>query len=140
MPEITHEIKIGGTPEQVYEALTTADGVRSWQTPLAEGTGVVGTEWVFTFTGRAEFAWEIVVSEPPSRVQWRCTEGPGDSVGTIAVFDISDNGDGRTFVAFTHSGWTDTDGNFRKCNTIWGVLLHHLQQFVQTGSPATAFK
>lgn len=139
MAEITHEIKIAGTPEQVFDALTTLDGVRSWQTPHAEGTGAVGSEWVFKFTGRAEFAWEVMTSESPRLVEWRCTEGPGDSVGTTARFEISPLDDGRTLLELTHGGWPGTHGNFRKCNTIWGVLLHHVQQFVVTGTPATAY-
>jgi hypothetical protein len=59
-------------------------------------------------------------------------------VGTTATFLITPHGD-RTFLELKHSGWPGTHGNFRKCNTIWGVLLHHIQQYVQTGTPAPAF-
>lgn len=52
MADINHEIKIA-TTETVTAALTTLDGVRSWHTPLAEGTNAVGSTW--PFTGRAEF-------------------------------------------------------------------------------------
>ena len=138
MPEIDHEIKIKATPEQVFAALSTHEGVTSWQTPHAEGTGAVGSEWRFKFEDRAEFDWEVVESEPPSRVVWRCTKGPGDSVGTTATFLVNPSGD-RTLLELKHSGWPGTHGNFRKCNTIWAVLLHHIQKYVQTGSPATAF-
>lgn len=138
MHEIDHEIKIRATPEQVYAALSTHEGVTSWQTPHAEGTGEVGTQWRFTFPDRAEFDWEVVESEPSSRIVWRCTKGPGDSQGTTATFLISPL-DERTLLELKHSGWPGTHGNFRKCNTIWAVLLHHIQQYVQTGSPATAF-
>lgn len=140
MHEIIHEIKIAATPEQVFAALTTLEGIQSWQTPLAEGTGAVGSEWVFTFTGRAEFAWEIVASDSPRNIEWRCTEGPGDSVGTTATFEIWALDEGRSLLRLTHAGWPGTHGNFHKCNTTWGVLLHHIQQFVETGTPATAFK
>jgi hypothetical protein len=71
-------------------------------------------------------------------VVWLCTKGPGDSVGTTATFLISTSDD-RTLLELKHSGWPGTHGNFRKCNTIWAVLLHHIQQYVQTGTPATAF-
>jgi uncharacterized protein YndB with AHSA1/START domain len=136
--EISHEIKVNGSPEQVFAALTTTEGIQSWQTPHAIGTGEVGTKWEFKFSGRPEFAWEVVKSEP-TRIEWRCTDGPGDSAGTTATFDISPIDDGRTHLVLTHSGWPGTHGNYRKCNTIWGVLLHHLAQAVQTGKPAPAF-
>lgn len=138
MPEITHEIKVEGTPAQVFDALTTIDGITAWQTPHATGTGDVGSRWEFAFAGRPSFVWEVRASDP-TRVEWLCIEGPGDSVGTTAVFEISETGDDRTLVVLTHSGWAGTDGNFRKCNTIWGVLLHHLSQAVRTGTPAPAF-
>ncbi len=137
MPEIDHEIKIDATPEQVFAALSTHEGVSSWQTPHAEGTGAVGSQWRFKFTGRAEFDWEVIESEP-TKIVWRCTKGPGDSIGTTATFLISEAG-GRTLLELKHSGWPGTHGNFRKCNTIWAVLLHHIQKYVQTGSPAPAF-
>lgn len=139
MTEISHEIRVSGTPEQVYDAVATVDGVRGWQTANAEGTGVVGSEWVFEFTGRPHFVWEVTESDAPRTVAWRCVEGPGDSPGTTATFGIEPLADGRTLLTLTHAGWTGTDGNFRKCNTLWGVLLHHLQQYVHTGTPAAVF-
>lgn len=139
MADINHEIKIAAPPERVYAALTTLDGVRSWHTPLAEGTGAVGSTWAFTFTGRAEFDWEIAALEPNTLVAWKCTQGPGDSVGTTATFVLTPTEDGRTLVELTHAGWPGTHGNFVKCNTIWGALLHHLQQYVETGAPSTTF-
>ncbi len=138
MHEINHEIKISATPDEVFTALSTVDGIKSWQTPHTTGTGEVGSQWEFKFSGRPEFAWEVRASDP-KHIEWRCTAGPGDSVGTTATFDISARDDGRTLLVLTHSGWPGTHGNFRKCNTIWGVLLHHLAQAVQTGKPAPAF-
>lgn len=138
MHDIDHEIKIRTTPQQVFDALSTHEGVSSSQTPHVEGTGAVGSQWRFAFTRRAEFDWEVVESEPPSRIVWRCTKGPGDSVGTTATFLISPSND-RTLLELRHSGWPGTHRNFRKCNTIWAVLLHQIQQYVQTGSPAPAF-
>lgn len=138
MPEIDHEIKIKATPEQVFAALSTHEGVTSWQTPHAEGTGEVGSQWRFKFTDRAEFDWEVIESEPSSRIVWRCTKGPGDSQGTTVTFVITVDGD-RTLLELKHADWPGTHGNYRKCNTIWAVLLHHIQKYVQSGSPAPAF-
>lgn len=139
MPQIDHEIKIAATPERVFAALTTLDGVKGWHTPTATGSGDVGTEWVFSFADHPEFGWEVVTSEAPSTVVWRCTRGPGDSVGTTASFTLARTADDRTLVEHAHAGWPGTHGNFRKCNTTWGVLLHHLRDYVETGDAAPAF-
>lgn len=140
MPEIEHEIRIAASPEQVFTALTTPAGVKGWQTPNAEGSGDVGSTWVFGFADHPEFAWEIVTSERPTEVVWHCVRGPGDSVGTTATFTLSPTADGRTLLEHVHGGWPGTHGNFRKCNTTWGVLLHHLRDFVETGDTAPAFE
>jgi uncharacterized protein YndB with AHSA1/START domain len=139
MSEIDHELKIDAPPERVFAALTTLEGVRGWHAPAASGSGEVGTEWTFPYANHPEFRWEVTESETPARAAWRCTRGPGDSVGTTATFTITP-ADGRTVVELRHAGWPGTHGNFRKCNTTWGVLLHHLRDYVETGQPATAFE
>jgi uncharacterized protein YndB with AHSA1/START domain len=139
VPEIDHEIKVSATPEQVFAALTTLDGVTGWHTPTATGTGDIGSEWVFTFADHPEFGWQITESNSPDTVVWRCTRGPGDSVGTTATFSLTAIAD-RTLVELRHAGWPGMHGNFRKCNTTWGVLLHHLRDFAETGDAAPAFE
>lgn len=137
-PMIDHGLKVDATPEQVFAALSTPDGIRGWYTPGATGTGEAGSEWVFPFADHPEFAWEITESDASSRVAWRCTRGPGDSVGTTATFTVVPAG-ARTLLELQYAGWPGTHGNFRKCKTTWGVLLHHLRDYVETGSAAATF-
>ena len=139
MVAIDHELKIRATPERVFEAFTTAQGLKSWHSAHVEGDGAPGHAWRFRFTGRPTFRWEVTECSPPTLVAWRCVEGPGDSVGTSVTFRLSRVDEGRTLVELTHAGWPGTHGNFRKCNTYWGVLLHHLQQYVETGAPCPTF-
>ncbi len=139
MPDIDHELKIDATPDAVFAALSTPSGVTGWQTPTVTGTGEVGSEWVFSFADHPEFGWAVEASDPPNRIVWRCTRGPGDSVGTTATFTIVPAGT-RTLLELQHAGWPGTHGNFRKCNTTWGVLLHHLRDYVETGTAAPAFE
>jgi uncharacterized protein YndB with AHSA1/START domain len=137
--DIDQEIKIKATPERVYGALTTAAGIKSWYTPRVVGDGSVTSVWHFSFSGRPEFRWQILGSVPMRHVAWKCVQGPGDSVGTTATFDISPTSDGRTLLEFSHAGWPGTHGNYRKCNTLWGILLHHLRQYAETGKSAPHF-
>jgi hypothetical protein len=57
-----------------------------------------------------------------------------------SVVQVFGCGQGRTLIEFAHRGWPHTDGNFRKCNTQWAILLHHLRDFVETGKAAPALK
>lgn len=139
MAQIDHEIRIAAPVNQVYRALTTAAGIKGWNTPNVQGSGAVGSEWQLAYTGRPGFRWRIAAADADRRVVWECAEGPGDSVGTSIVFELASQPDGRTLLTCQHVGWPGAQGNFRKCNTTWGVLLHHLKQHVETSVAAPAF-
>lgn len=138
MARIEHEIKIGATPGSVFAALSTLAGMRGWHSIDVEGSGDVGSEWHLRSAGVPDFVWLITASQPDTLVAWECTAGPGDSVGTTVEFKLSPTVDGRTLLEQSHGGWPDTGGNFRKCNTLWGGLMHHLKQYAETQSPGPA--
>ncbi len=50
MPDIMHLITICASPERVYQALTTADGIRNWWTRDADLDGEVGGTGEFRFS------------------------------------------------------------------------------------------
>jgi uncharacterized protein YndB with AHSA1/START domain len=136
--DINHEIKINAAPQVVYRALTNASELTKWHTSRTENAN--GKDETFTTYPKDGPAFEWKVLKPDSHtVEWQCVAGPGDSVGTIARFTVSPLSDGRTLVEFSHRGWPDTSGNFRKCNTLWAVLLFHLQKYLSTKQPGPAF-
>jgi len=137
MAEIHHEIKARAAPDRIRKALSNPAEVEAWhggRVTSAEGV------WRFEFDGAPTFRWKVEPLESGADIIWRCLEGPGDSVGTEAVFKFRPAGDGRTLVEFVHRGWPHAGGNFRKCNTQWAVLLHHLRQFAETGKAAPALR
>ena len=139
MADIVHEIKIKAAPERVFQALTTLQGLKGWHSTQADGAGGAGGVLTFRHADGPTFRWEVTDCVPASHVAWKCAAGPGDSVGTTVSFRLSPTDDGRTRVEQDHRGWPGTHGNFRKCNTYWGVLLHHLKRYVETGAAAPAF-
>ncbi|MBV9358595.1 MAG: SRPBCC domain-containing protein [Chloroflexi bacterium] len=134
---IEHEIKLAAPPADCLRALTSTDALRAWYTPDTDGDAAAGGTIRFQFDHAPTFRWQVL-DAGPTTVRWRCIEGPGDSVGTEAVFTLSATADGRTLVELAHAGWPNRAGNFRKCNTLWGHLLGRLQNYVQTGVAAPA--
>ena len=135
---LRHEINIAASEDKIRTALTTADGLRGWNTADVSGTGAVGSEWSLGYGAGPKFSWRVV-SQSDDKIAWICTAGPGDSVGTTAEFALTPLPDGRTRVAFNHARWPHQEGNFTKCNTLWGVLLHHLRVFAERGEPSPAY-
>jgi uncharacterized protein YndB with AHSA1/START domain len=137
MPNIDHEIKIRAPQTTVFAALTSVEDLQGWHTSRVDGNADVGG--IIAMHTEPEFEWRVVKADKPNHVEWECVKGPGNSVGTRARFSISTTADGRTFVELSHAGWIDTGGNYRKCNTRWGVLLHHLRKYTETGKRDPVF-
>lgn len=130
MTEIHHEIKISAPQEKVYEAVSQLKGLRAWYAAQMEGSPPQGS-FTFKATGKPRFHWQVVENSP-KKIVWKCLEGPGDAAKTQVVYQFSQTADGRTLVEFSHVDWPGAKGNYRKCNTIWGILLHHLKKYVET--------
>ena len=136
---LVHEISVNAPAARVMEALTTESGLRGWNTGHASGTGKPGSTWQLGYGPGISFAWKVQ-EVGPSHVTWLCTAGPGDSVGTHASYRLTARPDGKTLVEFAHDGWPHTAGAYRKCNTLWGALLHHLARYAETGRIDPAHK
>ncbi len=53
MPDIMHLISIQSSPERVYQALTTAEGIRNWWTRDADLDSREG-EFRFSYSGERQ--------------------------------------------------------------------------------------
>lgn len=133
MADINHEIKIQSSPEKTFKALSTLSGLKSWHTAHIDGKFELNAVLEFNGTGKPVFLWKIIQLEPNKIVALECIKGPGDSVGTQAIYKVSQTTDHRTLVELTHNSWPDQEGNYRKCNTLWGILLHNLKNYVENG-------
>ncbi len=133
MADINHEIKIQASPEKIYQALNHISDLQAWHTAHIEGKHELNG--ILSFKGKEKplFRWKLIQLEPNQKVVWECVDGPGDSVGTKAFYTLTKADDKRTLVELSHTSWPDQKGNFRKCNTLWGILLHHLKNYVETG-------
>lgn len=136
------EIDLAAAPRQVYEAIATADGVRSWWTDgtLAEEVGG---------SGRLEFGagWtELRVEKlvPDREVEWSCIAqhiehfDPTDEwVGTRIHFRLSPlEGGTRTHLEFAHEGLAGL-GCEEMCTKGWGHYIGtSLRGLVERGEGA----
>jgi uncharacterized protein YndB with AHSA1/START domain len=128
MAEIQHELKIRAPRAKVFSTLTDRMALERWHRAKVSGGE---REWCIEYPDGTVFRWNVVESRL-GRVAWRCIEGPGQAVGKDASFTFTDAGNSRTLVEFAHAGWPGTNGNYRKCNTRWAILLHQLQQEAET--------
>jgi uncharacterized protein YndB with AHSA1/START domain len=104
------EIELGAPPARVYEAIATADGVRSWWTDGTFGDAVGEIGRLRFGHGWTELRIERLVSE--RAVEWSCVgqdidhfDPPDEWVGTRIRFDLEPLDEGtRTKLVFVHEG------------------------------------
>ena len=127
MVDILHRVGTSASPEKVFAALTTIDGLRSWWTDTANGNAKQG--------GRIDFRFcemEVVRAEPGKLVHWRCVGGPKEWIDTEVTFRIRK--DSETFIVFSHSGWREPVEFMHHCSTKWATFLVSLRDVLQRGA------
>jgi uncharacterized protein YndB with AHSA1/START domain len=138
MADILHRVGVKtSSPEDVYAALTTVDGLARWWTDDTKGSGEVGGTLEFRFPPVGGFDMEVTETTPGERVAWRVVDGPEEWVGTTVDFDLHQDGD-WTIVLFRHGGWKEPVEFMHHCSTKWGSFLMSLKSLVETGEGAPA--
>lgn len=132
MADIMHLIKIGTSPERVYQAITTADGLRDWWTRDAAIEPKVGAAGEMGFYGK-RFIAKLRVEElkPNSLVKWSVTYQAWD--GKEIEFALRAN-DGNTVLAFAHRGFEQAGDKYASANTRWSFYLFSLKRYLETGT------
>ena len=138
MPDILHRTGIkSGSPDTVYQALTTLPGLSGWWTTTTYGDpNKVGGVIQFRFNAGG-IDMEVVELKPGERVIWRVVDGPEEWVGTTVHFDIRQEAD-WTILLFKQQGWSEPVEFMHHCTTKWGVFLLSLKALLEQGAGTPA--
>lgn len=138
MEDIRHRVGINAPIADVYNAVATAEGVARWWTRDVKGESKPDGELTFWF-GRPEpsAVMQLVELAPPTRVVWRCVQGPAEWLDTTITFDLKTEGE-ETVVLFTHAGWREPVEFIHHCGTAWGYYLMSMKHALGGGT-ATPF-
>jgi uncharacterized protein YndB with AHSA1/START domain len=131
MHDIMHLIKIHASSERVYQAITTADGIRQWWTRDAAIEAKVGGAGEFGFNGK-RFVAKVTIEElnPTTRVRWKVVNAAWD--GKDIEFALKADRNDTTLV-FAHRGFSRADEGYASATTRWSVYLLSLKRYLQTG-------
>jgi uncharacterized protein YndB with AHSA1/START domain len=133
--DILHKVGIRSSSEsEVYQALTTIEGLCAWWTRDTRGESRVGAVLQFRFHGGG-FDMKVLELHPGRRVLWQVVDGPMEWIGTKVSFDIKQQGD-WTIVLFKHQGWKQPVEFMHHCSTKWAVFLLSLKSLLDTGKGA----
>jgi uncharacterized protein YndB with AHSA1/START domain len=139
MTAILMQVEVDAGPADVWTALTSPDGLRSWWTSQADVDTHPGGVSRLSFPD-APVTWDLRAEDTQEgrRLRWRCVGGPPPWVGTDIVFDLAEAG-GRTLVRFDHTGWQDAEEMVRIVTFGWGQILPRLKEHAETGGRVPFF-
>jgi uncharacterized protein YndB with AHSA1/START domain len=136
MFDILHRVGIKTSPDKVYQALATPEGVAGWWTAETTGDKKAGGMIKFRFSEHGRelgvFDSKILDLQPNRRVEWQVVNGPDEWVGTKICFELKQEGD-YTIVMFKHAGWKEPVEFMYHCNTKWATFLMSLKSLGETG-------
>ena len=133
MAEIIHRVGIAGSASEVYNALTTDEGLSRWWTTDTSGAGDAGSIIKFRFDGAGP-DFEVIELKTDTIVRWRHSgEIPGPWVGTEVAFRLKNEAN-QTCVLFSHSNWKEPSDFMAHCSTKWAVFLLSLKEAIETGN------
>lgn len=136
MVDILHRVGVLATPDQVYDALTTIDGLAGWWTEDTKGDPTPDGTIEFRFEGApppAGFDIRVLDTTPARRVGWQVEGGPDEWIDTKITFELAEE-DGFTIILFSHTDWREAGPFMHHCSTKWATFLLSLKQLAETGT------
>ena len=133
MSDILHRVGIQATPQKVFEALSTQEGISSWWTSKVKVQPEVGSVMEMRFKNDS-LIMHIQIEElnPPIFLKWRVLAGPPEWIGSTINFLLKLNGN-ETVVLFAHRGWKEQVDFMHHCSTKWGYYMFSLKALLEEG-------
>ncbi len=131
--------KYRGSPERVFDAMATQEGLSAWWTRDTEAQPKVGSVAVFRFPGSSVFRMAIEALDRPRRIEWHCIGDHEEWKDTRLTFELKPAAAAnQTIVRFKHAGWRSAEGWMGTCNYTWAHVLARLK-YLETGERSPYF-
>ena len=131
--DILLSLDIAATPERLYEALTTEEGLAGWWTPETKAEPRLGAVNEFGFGALARLAFRVDALEPGRRVAWSAIEVPPDWRGTRITFDITP-AEKSVKLRFSQTGFAYPYEHFGMFSYLWAQYMRSLKLLAETGT------
>lgn len=132
MADIRHNVVIKATPEKVYQAVTTQEGLEAWWCKDTTAKPEVGFVNIFIF-GKYYNEMKVTDLVPNKKAAWECINSIEEWIGTGISFDLEEK-NGNTLLRFTQGNWKAVTDTFAACNYDWASFMKSLKSYCETGT------
>ena len=102
--ELTHELEVDATPEEVWQAIATGPGIDAWFMGRNEVEPGPGGRTLMSFSGGGAEEASITAWEPPTHLASRTQESEDGAVHAFEYL-VEGRDKGSTVVRWVHSGF-----------------------------------
>ena len=132
MIPIKHLMHINAPKEQVFKALSEAEGLAQWYTTLVSGEFEMDKVVSFEFVNFTAFKFKIVGYDPNTSIHFECVESEWENIGHVMKYDLDEN-DGKTRLRYAYEGFSEMDDAYANMNYSSAKYLESLRQYCQKG-------
>jgi uncharacterized protein YndB with AHSA1/START domain len=137
MEPIQHTLNLSASPEVVYRAVATPEGIQGWWCADSDRATRAGdeTELRFVKDGKpVTMRFRVDVLEPDQRVAWTCIANANPIwVGSTLSWTIRRRNGGTT-LEFSHGGLTAGGPPYDMTVQGWQHFMASLSRYVETGT------
>lgn len=133
MSEIVQELTIEATPERVFQALTTPDGIAVWWSNLVTAEPEVGAFTEVRFESGI-MKMEITDLEVGKKAHWKVRLSPHDWEGSTITWDLTPISEGTRLLFGQHNLTVGATGySIEETRAGWDYFLVSLKSYLETG-------
>jgi len=138
MPTIRHSISIDTSPERIFPLISSGHGFSKWW--AADVTEDVPRNIVTLGFFNRTTVYDLHPARivEPTLAEWACQSGE-EWNGTVLLFDLLAQKEGRTLLRFSHMDWRAETDYFVACTTTWGELMFRLKATAEGKTPGPLF-
>ena len=131
MTQISLLIRIKASPEEVFEKISTADGIEEWFTDAELSESEKTGELNLQLWGETDFI--VTELSPNTRMVWHCTSRDDPWFETNILFELRPESD-KTILIFDHTDWPEVSDMYRDCAMSWAYFLESLRSLIEDGA------
>ena len=137
---LVHQVNIKATPETIYRAVSTQDGLASFWTSDSKAEPRVGSVATFGFGGPTQ-RMRIDELVPGKLAKWTGLADFPNWGDTVVSWEIKPAENGETSLTFRHTNWpaSVTADDLGSINFTWGLVVERLKQYSEGGKPVPLF-
>ena len=133
MADIHHSLIIETPANDVFDAVTTPNGLDNWYTLSSQGVPESGSLYHFNFG--PDHQWKAIVTRcvESQEIAMKFVRADADWMGTEIYFKLEEEQGIRTHLTFSHKGWAAPTSHFQRSSYCWAMYLRILKRFLEKG-------